>query len=72
MKKSEDWNWSAETLKEIIRDISNRRDEYVKENDNSEYSKGVIDGYTFVLDSIKNELEGRGYDFRNWIDSSKD
>ena len=72
MKKSEDWNWSAETLKEIIRDISNRRDEYVKENDNSEYSKGVIDGYIFVLDSIKNELEGRGYDFRNWIDSSKD
>lgn len=72
MKKSEDWNWSAETLKEIIRDISNRRDEYVKENDNSEYSKGVIDGYTFVLDSIKNELEGRGYDFRNWIGSSID
>lgn len=31
MKKSEDCNWSAETLKEIIRDISNRRDEYVKE-----------------------------------------
>ena len=68
MKKSEDWNWSAETLKEIIRDISNRRDGYVKENDDSEYSKGAIDGYTFVLDSIKNQLEGRGYDFRNWID----
>lgn len=72
MKKNEDWNWSEETLKEIIRDISNRKDEYVKENDRSEYSKGVIDGYTFVLDSIKNELEGRGYDFRNWIDSSQD
>lgn len=69
MKKNEEWNWSEETLKEMIRDISNRRDEYVKENDHSEYSKGVIDGYNFVLDSIKNQLEGRGYDFRNWIDS---
>ena len=33
----------------------------------SEFDEGLIAGYEFVLDSIKSELEVRGYDFNEWI-----
>lgn len=66
MKSKIDWKWSEETLKAIILDIVERKEDYEKEL-NSEFDEGVIAGYEFVLDSIKNELEVRGYDFNEWI-----
>ncbi|MDU6063689.1 MAG: hypothetical protein ACLUJM_01430 [Finegoldia sp.] len=66
MKSKIDWKWSEETLKAIIMDIVERKEDYEKEL-NSEFDEGVIAGYEFVLDSIKNELEVRGYDFNDWI-----
>ncbi|MSB10423.1 hypothetical protein [Finegoldia sp. BIOML-A1] len=66
MKSKIDWKRSEETLKAIIMDIVNRKEEYEKES-NSEFDEGVIAGYEFVLDSIKSELEVRGYDFNEWI-----
>lgn len=66
MKSKIDWKWSEETLKAIIMDIVERKEEYEKES-NSEFDEGVIAGYEFVLDSIKSELEVRGYDFNEWI-----
>ena len=67
MIKNKDWQWSEETLKLIIKNIFDRKNEYVKELDDSEYSRGLISGYEFVLDSIKNELEVRGYSFEEFI-----
>ncbi|WBW49563.1 hypothetical protein O6R05_06085 [Peptoniphilus equinus] len=67
MIKNNDWNWSEDTLKAIIKNIVERKNEYVEEKDGSDYSLGVIDGYAFILDSIKNELEARGFDFEEWI-----
>lgn len=67
MTKNDDWNWSEYTLKEILKNIVARRKEYIEEDDDSDYSAGLIDGYSFVLDSIKNELESRGYDFEEWL-----
>lgn len=67
MTKNDDWNWSEYTLKEILKNIVARRKEYIEEDDGSDYSAGLIDGYSFVLDSIKNELESRGYDFEEWL-----
>lgn len=66
MKSKIDWKWSEETLKAIIMDIVERKEDYEKEL-NSEFDEGVIAGYEFVLNSIKNELEVRGYDFNDWI-----
>lgn len=66
MKSKIDWKRSEETLKAIIMDIVDRKEEYEKES-NSEFDEGVIAGYEFVLDSIKSELEVRGYDFNEWI-----
>ncbi|MDD6905943.1 MAG: hypothetical protein PUI98_03805 [Finegoldia magna] len=66
MKSKIDWKRSEETLKAIIMDIVERKEDYEKES-NSEFDEGVIAGYEFVLDSIKNELEVRGYDFNEWI-----
>ena len=66
MKSKIDWKRSEETLKAIIMDIVERKEEYEKES-NSKFDQGVIAGYEFVLDSIKNELEVRGYDFNEWI-----
>ena len=66
MKSKIDWKWSEETLQEIIMDIVERKEEYEKES-SSEFDEGLIAGYEFVLDSIKNELEVRGYDFNEWI-----
>ncbi len=66
MKSQIDWKWSEDTLKSIISDIVVRKKEYENETD-SEFDEGVIAGYEFVLDSIKNELEVRGYDFDEWI-----
>ena len=66
MKSKIDWKRSEETLQEIIMDIVERKEEYEKESI-SEFDEGLIAGYEFVLDSIKNELEVRGYDFNEWI-----
>lgn len=66
MKSQIDWKWSEDTLKSIISDIVVRKKEYENETD-SEFDEGVIAGYEFVLDSIKNELEVRGYDFDEWM-----
>ena len=66
MKSKTDQKRSEETLKAIIIDIVERKEEYEKES-SSEFDEGVIAGYEFVLDSIKKELEVRGYDFNEWI-----
>ena len=66
MKSKIDWKRSEETLKAIIMDIVERKEDYEKES-NSEFDEGVIAGYEFVLESIKSELEVRGYDFNEWI-----
>lgn len=66
MKSKIDWKRSEETLKAIIMDIVEWKEEYEKES-SGEFDEGVIAGYEFVLESIKNELEVRGYDFNEWI-----
>lgn len=72
MIKNDDWTWTQETLKSIIANIINRRDEY-KEKEKTDFEKGITFGYSCVLDSIKNELEGRGYNFKDFMsDEDKD
>lgn len=33
----------------------------------SDFDEGVVAGYAFALDSIKNQLEVRGYNFEDWL-----
>lgn len=33
----------------------------------SDFDEGVVAGYIFALDSIKNQLEARGYNFEDWL-----
>lgn len=66
MIENEDWIWSQETLKAIIADIIDRKAKYEKEAE-TDLDKGIALGYQFVLDSIKNQLEARGYNFEDWI-----
>lgn len=66
MIENEDWTWSQETLKAIIADIIDRKAKYEKEAE-TDLDKGIALGYQFVLDSIKNQLESRGYNFEDWI-----
>lgn len=71
MKSEFDWNFSEETLKEIFKRIKIRQIELINESNNSEYDIGVIDGYTQCLDMIKNDLEIRGYDYKEFMDLNK-
>lgn len=66
MIKNDDWTWTQETLKSIIADIIERMEEYQKE-EKTEYDQGIIFGYSCVIDSIRNELESRGYDFQDFL-----
>lgn len=66
MIENKDWTWSQETLKAIIADIIDRKGKYEKEA-KTELDKGIALGYEFVLDSIKNQLKARGYNFEDWI-----
>ncbi|MFR7870900.1 MAG: hypothetical protein ACLU2L_00100 [Fenollaria timonensis] len=66
MIENEDWTWSQETLKAVIADIIDRKAKYEKEAE-TDLDKGIALGYEFVLDSIKNQLEARGYNFEDWI-----
>lgn len=71
MKPEFEWNFSEETLKEIFKRIKIRQIELINESKNSEYDIGVIDGYTQCLDMIKNDLEIRGYDYKEFMDLDK-
>lgn len=66
MIENEDWTWSQETLKAIIADIIDRKEKYEIEA-KTDIEKGIALGYEFVLDSIKNQLEARGYNFEDWL-----
>lgn len=66
MIENEDWNWSQETLKAIIEVLIDNK-EYWKQNIKSEMDQGIVMGYEFALDSIKNQLEARGYNFEDWL-----
>lgn len=66
MIENEDWIWSQETLKAIIADIIDRKEIYENEA-KTDIDKGIALGYEFVLDSIKNQLEARGYNFEDWL-----
>lgn len=66
MIENEDWTWSQETLKAIIEVLIDDK-EYWKQNIKSDFDEGVVAGYAFALDSIKNQLEARGYNFEDWL-----
>ena len=66
MIKNDNWNWSEETMKAIIQDIYVRKEKYAVEA-KTDIDKGIAMGYEFVLDSIKNQLEARGYKFEDWL-----
>lgn len=68
MKSKIGWKWTEDTLKAIIANIIIRKNEYEEElEDNDDFGEGVVAGYTYVIDSIKNELECRGYDFNEFM-----
>ena len=51
---------------EKVEETEASKEEYEKES-SGEFDESVIAGYEFVLESKKNELEVRGYDFNEWI-----
>ena len=65
--KNKDWTWTQETLKSIIERVIERRDEYDKEKKN-DFDAGVVMGYDLVIDMFKNDLESRGYNFKDFIE----
>ncbi|MDO5017826.1 MAG: hypothetical protein Q4E02_00845 [Lagierella massiliensis] len=67
MDSNKQWKWSEDTLRTIILQIIERKEEYEKEISNL-YDQGVVDGYNFVVDSIKSQLEARGYEFEQWLE----
>ena len=64
MIENEDWNWSQETLKAIIEVLIDSKESWEKDI-KSDFDEGVVAGYAFALDSIKNQLEVRGYNFED-------
>lgn len=60
MSDKNNWNFSEETLKSMIERIQKRLDDNVKESKTNDiYSIGVVDGMKNALDMIRNDLEGR-------------
>ena len=66
MIENEDWTWSQETLKAIIEVLIDSKESW-EQNIKSDFDEGVVAGYAFALDSIKNQLEVRGYNFEDWL-----
>ena len=66
MIENEDWTWSQETLKAIIEVLIESKESWEKDI-KSDFDEGVVAGYAFALDSIKNQLEVRGYNFEDWL-----
>ncbi len=66
IKSEIDWTWSQDTLKAIISRIIERRDAYEKEVSN-DIDTGIVMGLNFAIDMIRNDLEGRGYDFKEFM-----
>ena len=66
MIENEDWTWSQETLKAIIEVLIESKESWEKDK-KSDFDEGVVAGYAFALDSIKNQLEVRGYNFEDWL-----
>ena len=66
MIENEDWTWSQETLKAIIEVLIDSKESWEKDI-KSDFDERVVAGYAFALDSIKNQLEVRGYNFEDWL-----
>ncbi|MGY3725124.1 hypothetical protein SAMN05421767_13612 [Granulicatella balaenopterae] len=62
MKNDNDIKLNEDIIKIIVSRIYQRKEELKKESDKSNYSIGVIDGYSQTLDMIKNDLDSRGFD----------
>ncbi len=65
IKSEYDWVFSQDTLIDIISRIIKRGDE-VKKEASTEFNDGRKLAYYEVVDIIKNELEGRGFDFNDF------
>ncbi|WP_282919122.1 hypothetical protein [Levyella massiliensis] len=67
MSDKSNWNFSEETLKSMIARIQKRLDDNVKESKTNDiYSIGVVDGMKNALDMIRNDLEGRNLNPRDF------
>ncbi len=62
MKNDNDIKLNEDIIKMIVSRIFQRKEELKKESDKSNYSIGVIDGYSQTLDMIRNDLDSRGFD----------
>ena len=71
MLVNRDWVWTQETLREIVRHIKLRKDETEAEakaaGEFDDFTRGLCKGYEFAIDMIRNDLEGRGYDFDKFV-----
>lgn len=67
MNKSDvDWNFTEETLISIVSRLAERKTELEKELKKSDYNTGLLDGYNQALDMIKNDLESRGFNAKDF------
>lgn len=67
MTKSDvNWNFTEETLISIVSRLVERKAELEKELKKSDYSTGLLDGYNQALDMIKNDLEARGFEAKDF------
>ncbi len=67
MKKSNfDWEFSEETLITIINRIVERKKELQRELSKTDYDIGLLDGYTQCIDMMKNDLEVRGFNIKDF------
>lgn len=68
MKKSNiSWQFSEDTLISIIERIVQRKEELAKElSTKTDYNIGLLDGYEQCIDMIKNDLEGRGFNIKDF------
>ncbi len=76
MLVNRDWIWTQETLREVVRHIKLRKDETEAEAKASgtfnEFIQGECAGYEYAIDMIRNDLEGRGYDFDKFVSGEQE
>ena len=66
MIKSDDWEWSQDTLKAIIARIIDRDNNREGEEKN-DFNDGRHLAYYEIIEIIKNDLEVRGYNFEDFM-----
>ncbi len=68
---NKDYTWSQDSLREVYERIKERNDQ-MQEKPPNDFNDGMKAAFYIVMDMIKNDLEGRGYDLEKFMSGEQE